>query len=102
MLSLELILFQQPERNWLIRQLQELAQLHQIRISFLSGDVSCAAVGFFKTHAKDKVSQKTDYRYMVNVVTSKFWRLKLLVARGFNNFPLMLLLFQGAIVNSPP
>jgi len=58
------------ERNWLIKRLQELAQLHQVRVSFLSGDVSCAAVGFFKTHGKDKVPQKNDYRYMVNVVTS--------------------------------
>lgn len=60
----------QIERNWLIKQLQDFAHLHRIRVSFLSGDVSCAAVGVFKTH--DKVSPKIDYRYMVNVVTGKF------------------------------
>jgi hypothetical protein len=72
-LSLELNLVSQIERNWLIKQFQEFARLHHARISFLSGDVSCAAVGVFKTHAKDKVTQKNDYRYMVNVVTSKFF-----------------------------
>lgn len=68
----------QKERNWLIEQLQNFARLHRIRVSFISGDVHCAAVGVFKTlkvKNKPEVSPLTDYRYMVNIVTSKFWRL---------------------------
>ena len=70
----------QKERNWLIEQLQNFARLHRIRVSFLSGDVHCAAVGVLKTlkvKNKPEVSPSTDYRYMVNIVTSKFWRLGL-------------------------
>ena len=67
----------QLERDWLIKQLQEFAYQNLIRVSFLSGDVSCAAVGVFKTYARSNVSHRVDHRYMVNVVTSKFWRLDL-------------------------
>ncbi|KAJ7738523.1 hypothetical protein DFH07DRAFT_84470 [Mycena maculata] len=60
------------ERNWFIKQLQKFAKIHRIRISFLSGDVHCAAVGAFKTLAvkKAEVPPPDDYRYMINVVTS--------------------------------
>lgn len=67
--------FQQQERNWFISQLQEFAKVKHIRVSFLSGDVHCSAVGVFKS-LKDKnnpeVPSPMDYRYMLNVVTSKF------------------------------
>jgi len=61
------------ERNWFIEQLQNFARLRHIRVSFLSGDVHCAAVGVLKTlqvKNKTEVSPLNDYRYMVNVVTS--------------------------------
>ncbi|KIK59848.1 hypothetical protein GYMLUDRAFT_74300 [Collybiopsis luxurians FD-317 M1] len=61
------------ERNWLIGQLQTFAQARRIRVSFLSGDVHCAAVGVFKS-LKDKntpeIPASMDHRYMVNIVTS--------------------------------
>lgn len=68
----------QRERNWLIEQFQNFARFHRIRVTFLSGDVHCAAVGVLKTlkvKNKPEISPLTDYRYMVNIVTSKFWRL---------------------------
>ncbi|KAI0003344.1 hypothetical protein BJV74DRAFT_876259 [Russula compacta] len=62
------------ERNWFIDQLQQLAQTRRIRISFLSGDVHCAAVGVLKTLNKGKKSSALaptlDYRYMLNVVST--------------------------------
>jgi len=61
------------ERNWFIEELQKFAKARRIRISFLSGDVHCAAVGVFKTlKAKDKpaVSPAVDHRYMINITTS--------------------------------
>ncbi|ETW85467.1 hypothetical protein HETIRDRAFT_32709 [Heterobasidion irregulare TC 32-1] len=61
------------ERNWFIEQLQQFAQHRRIRISFLSGDVHCAAVGVLKTLKKKKtpdVQPAADHRYMINVVTS--------------------------------
>ncbi|KAJ7109226.1 hypothetical protein C8R44DRAFT_280276 [Mycena epipterygia] len=61
------------ERNWFIEQLQKFAKIHRIRISFLSGDVHCAAVGVFKTLKAAKtahMSPPDDHRYMINVVTS--------------------------------
>ncbi|PFH52428.1 hypothetical protein AMATHDRAFT_74220 [Amanita thiersii Skay4041] len=61
------------ERNWLVEQLQQIARMQRLRVSFLSGDVHCAAVGVFKTlrhkHKAD-VEIVNDFRYMVNVVTS--------------------------------
>ncbi|KAF5365719.1 hypothetical protein D9758_003279 [Tetrapyrgos nigripes] len=61
------------ERNWFIEQLQKVAEAKRLRISFLSGDVHCGAVGLFKT-LKEKnqpeVPPAQDPRYMVNVVTS--------------------------------
>ncbi|KAJ7685037.1 hypothetical protein DFH06DRAFT_969067 [Mycena polygramma] len=61
------------ERNWFIEQLQKFAKIHQIRVSFLSGDVHCAAVGVFKTlkvAKKPEIPPPEDHRYMINVVTS--------------------------------
>jgi hypothetical protein len=64
----------QKERNWLIEQLQNFAKVKRIRVTFLSGDVHCAAVGVLKTlkaKGKPEVQPVADYRYMVNIVTSK-------------------------------
>jgi hypothetical protein len=67
------------ERNWLIQQMQGIARMKSLRISFLSGDVHCAAVGVLKTLVRGNggknnrtidVPPETDYRYMINVVTS--------------------------------
>ncbi|KAF7363307.1 C-CAP/cofactor C-like domain-containing protein [Mycena sanguinolenta] len=61
------------ERNWFIQQLQKFAKIHRIRITFLSGDVHCAAVGVFKTlrvAKKSEIPPLEDHRYMVNIVTS--------------------------------
>ena len=65
----------QKERNWLIEQLQRYARETHTRVSFLSGDVHCAAVGVLKTLVKGKnaaeVPPPADHRYMLNVVTSE-------------------------------
>lgn len=62
------------ERNELIRRFQLYALSRRIRISFLSGDVHCAAVGVLKTLKKGKGSSAlpptSDHRYMLNVVSS--------------------------------
>ncbi|KAH7912158.1 hypothetical protein BJ138DRAFT_1005044 [Hygrophoropsis aurantiaca] len=66
------------ERNWLIQQLQGFAKTKRIRVSFLSGDVHCAAVGELKTLVRGngrnsktiEAPPATDFRYMINVVTS--------------------------------
>ncbi|KAF8626225.1 hypothetical protein AX15_004912 [Amanita polypyramis BW_CC] len=65
--------YHKQERNWLVEQFQGIARAQGIRISFLSGDVHCAAVGIFKTlRQKDggEIALADDYRYMVNIVTS--------------------------------
>lgn len=57
-------------------RLQDYAQKTRTRITFLSGDVHCAAVGLFETHHKDKktlkLPQEEDHRYMLNIVTSEW------------------------------
>ncbi|KAF9452283.1 hypothetical protein P691DRAFT_795246 [Macrolepiota fuliginosa MF-IS2] len=61
------------ERNWLIEQLQGIARTQRLRISFISGDVHCAAVGVLKTFTGKKGAEVTpgvDHRFMINVVTS--------------------------------
>ncbi|KAI0747647.1 hypothetical protein C8Q80DRAFT_1353629 [Daedaleopsis nitida] len=62
------------ERNWFIVELQQYARSTHARVSFVSGDVHCAAVGLLKTHVKEKkrpdIPPPLDHRYMVNVVTS--------------------------------
>lgn len=61
------------ERNFFIQELQGIAKTRRLRISFLSGDVHCAAVGVLKTYTGGKgadLPPATDFRYMINVVTS--------------------------------
>lgn len=67
------------ERNLFIQRLQRIAKSQYLRISFLSGDVHCAAVGVLKTfvqtgtrfrRTRAEVSPEVDWRYMLNVVTS--------------------------------
>jgi hypothetical protein len=65
----------QRERNWFIQQMQLIAREQRLRVSFVSGDVHCAAVGLFKTLVKGKkavdVVPELDFRYMINVTTSE-------------------------------
>ncbi|KAI0806950.1 hypothetical protein C8Q74DRAFT_1312933 [Fomes fomentarius] len=62
------------ERNWLILELQQYARATHARVSFISGDVHCAAVGLLKTWIKEKkkpdIPPPLDHRYMVNIVSS--------------------------------
>ncbi|KAF8447483.1 hypothetical protein L210DRAFT_849761 [Boletus edulis BED1] len=67
------------ERNWLIQQLQSVSKRNRLRITFLSGDVHCAAVGAFRTLPQRvggksgsvaEIRPATDHRYMINVITS--------------------------------
>jgi len=58
------------ERNWLVEQFQHFALRRRIRVTFLSGDVHCAAVGMFKTFSKDDIEPAKDHRCMYNVVSS--------------------------------
>ncbi|QRV86604.1 transcription factor btf3 [Ceratobasidium sp. AG-Ba] len=61
------------ERNWFVERVQEYARNRHIRVTFLSGDVHCAAVGYFKTLVRAKaraLDPANDHRYMLNVVTS--------------------------------
>ncbi|KAG8739041.1 hypothetical protein FRC10_006236 [Ceratobasidium sp. 414] len=58
------------ERNWFVERVQEYARNRRIRVTFLSGDVHCAAVGYFKTLARTKATEiqpSNDYRYMLNI-----------------------------------
>ncbi|PLW51523.1 hypothetical protein PCASD_00292 [Puccinia coronata f. sp. avenae] len=57
------------ERNWLILECQKLALTLKLRISFLSGDVHCAAVGRLFTHGK-QLTADCDPKYMLNIVSS--------------------------------
>lgn len=64
----------QQERNQLVEQFQLRARSQRLRVTFLSGDVHCAAVGFFKTLKRGngpEIASANDYRYMVNIVTSE-------------------------------
>ncbi|KAI0948563.1 hypothetical protein AcV7_009271 [Taiwanofungus camphoratus] len=61
------------ERNWFIEQLQAYAKNTHTRVTFLSGDVHCAAVGVLKTLQKGKqeaIPPALDHRYMLNIVSS--------------------------------
>ncbi|GBE82620.1 Uncharacterized protein SCP_0410050 [Sparassis crispa] len=62
------------ERNWFIEQLQLFAKAKHCRITFVAGDVHCAAVGVLKTLQKNKkkggIPPAQDHRYMLNIVTS--------------------------------
>lgn len=46
--------------------------MKRVRITFLSGDVHCAAVGVLKTLSRKdgNIPPATDHRYMINVITS--------------------------------
>lgn len=53
--------------------MQEFSKVKRIRVTFLSGDVHCAAVGVFKTLVTGKevaLDAAHDHRYMLNIVTS--------------------------------
>jgi hypothetical protein len=67
--------FNQDERNNFVLQMQNYALRNYKRITFLSGDVHCAAVGLFKTLIREKkqpdVEPPLDHRYMLNIVTSE-------------------------------
>ena len=56
--------------------MQKYAKAVHARVSFISGDVHCAAVGMLKTFVKEKkkgdVPPGLDYRYMLNIVSSMF------------------------------
>ncbi|TFK42983.1 hypothetical protein BDQ12DRAFT_677131 [Crucibulum laeve] len=61
------------ERNWFIEQLQNFSRAKRVRVSFVSGDVHCSAVGVLKTlksKGKPEIPPSNDPRYMINVVTS--------------------------------
>ncbi|KAH9926121.1 uncharacterized protein B0H18DRAFT_1085075 [Fomitopsis serialis] len=61
------------ERNWLVEQMQRYAWTRHCRVTFLSGDVHCAAVGLFKTLRQQKeadIPPPLDHRYMLNIVSS--------------------------------
>ncbi|KAG8217891.1 hypothetical protein J3R82DRAFT_6057 [Butyriboletus roseoflavus] len=69
----------QKERNWFIQQLQGISRMKRVRITFLSGDVQCAAVGVLRTLSRQSggknskvldIPPAADYRYMINVITS--------------------------------
>lgn len=69
----------QKERNWFIQQLQGISRMKRVRITFLSGDVQCAAVGVLRTLSRQNggknskgldIPPAADYRYMINVITS--------------------------------
>jgi hypothetical protein len=87
----------QKERNWFIEQMQNVARAQHLRISFLSGDVHCAAVGLLKTLVKGKgkvdMPPEQDFRYMINVVTSTH------LCRALTL--ILILPSAGAIVNTP-
>jgi len=62
--------------------MQVIAKTKRLRISFLSGDVHCAAVGVLKTLVRSSggknnrtidVPPDVDFKYMINVVTSMFF-----------------------------
>ncbi|KAG9008598.1 hypothetical protein FRB93_006517 [Tulasnella sp. JGI-2019a] len=67
------------ERNAFVERCQALARAQRLRISFVSGDVHCAAVGAFKTLSQGRSShlgtsgdpgRAHDPRFMLNIVTS--------------------------------
>lgn len=93
----------QTERNWFIEQLQQLAIRRRIRVSFVSGDVHCAAVGVLKTLTKKKsadVSPAEDHRYMVNIVSSTYSSM-FVVKMGVPTEVAWFCGRIGAIVNTP-
>ena len=58
--------------------MQHFAKVKRIRVTFLSGDVHCAAIGLLKTlrtKGTPEVQPPADFRYMANVVTSAYYPL---------------------------
>ncbi|KAL2017542.1 hypothetical protein VTK56DRAFT_1976 [Thermocarpiscus australiensis] len=58
------------ERNWLIEKLQGICAEFSIRITILGGDVHLAALGRFYSDPRLNIPVESDYRYIVNVVSS--------------------------------
>ncbi|PQE20300.1 Transcription factor protein [Rutstroemia sp. NJR-2017a BBW] len=58
------------ERNWLIKEFQDLAAEKSVRITFLGGDVHLGAIGQFYSNPKLKIPKDQDFRYMPNVISS--------------------------------
>jgi hypothetical protein len=58
------------ERNWFVRELQELAAEKSVRITILGGDVHLAAIGQFYSNKKLGIPKDRDHRYMPNVISS--------------------------------
>ncbi|KAJ5281884.1 hypothetical protein N7478_007256 [Penicillium angulare] len=58
------------ERKMLVNRLQELARVHSVRVTILSGDVHLAAIGRFYSHPKLNLAGENDHRYIVNVISS--------------------------------
>lgn len=60
--------------------------MQKIRVTFLSGDVHCAAAGVLKTlkiKNKPEVVPAVDHRYMVNIVTSMLFRVPSMLYAGY-------------------
>ncbi|MBW0483761.1 hypothetical protein O181_023476 [Austropuccinia psidii MF-1] len=57
------------ERNWLLIEFQKLALFKRLRITFLSGDVHCAAVGRLFTQG-GALQPEVDPKYMLNIISS--------------------------------
>ncbi|KAG2487923.1 hypothetical protein HYH03_013503 [Edaphochlamys debaryana] len=58
----------EQEKYCLVKMCQDLALSRGFRVTFLSGDVHCAAVGCFQT--LPKANLKSDHRYMLQVISS--------------------------------
>ncbi|KAJ3044004.1 hypothetical protein HDV00_003532 [Rhizophlyctis rosea] len=56
------------ERKRLMRGFQEIAQQRRVRVTFLSGDVHCCGMGWFRS--KEQGDPRRDYRTMWQVVSS--------------------------------
>ena len=89
----------QKERNAFVGNLQIMARDQGIRVTFVTGDVHCAAVGLFKTLVPGKkaspISPEQDYRYMLDVTTSELCHYSHCVSNKLRFHQ------QGAIVNTP-
>ncbi len=57
------------ERNWLVEETQKLQLEKRLRVSYLSGDVHCAAVSVFH-HSKKELDPAKDPKYQVQIVSS--------------------------------
>ncbi|KAM3088523.1 hypothetical protein ACMFMG_000159 [Clarireedia jacksonii] len=58
------------ERNWLIKEFQDLAAEKSVRITFLGGDVHLGAIGQFYSNPKLRIPKDKDFRYMPNIISS--------------------------------